>query len=227
MSSFQLPQAHELTSPDNLILAVSLTCALLFWINVRNPPSLPRTAAKTASTALLSCLSAARRGPTLLSLALALGATGDAFLAWSDGDAAFLGGLSSFLAAHVLYIKLFVEVGGDTSLLLAETWRTSLAVGMGLVAPGINVLLMPKISGKLRGPVAAYSAAIFLMFMSVLTVSNRQVVTGALLFTTSDVILASDRFLLSPQSAHRPWMQYAVWGLYYSGQLLIALGLAE
>lgn len=212
--------------PGSTILLLSLVCAVLFWVNVRSPPNLFRTTAKTAATALLAVLSATRHGPVLLSLALALGAAGDAFLAWSEGDTAFLGGLSSFLVAHLVYIKLFLQVGGGTSLFLAETWRVSLAVAMGLVAPLMNVLLMPRVSRSLKVPVAVYSVAIFIMFLSVLTVANQLVVCGALLFTTSDVILASDRFLVPAEAAYRPLMQYAVWALYYSGQLLIAVGFA-
>jgi uncharacterized membrane protein YhhN len=43
---------------------------------------------------------------------LALSALGDAFLA-HEGDAAFLGGLGSFLAAHILYAVLFIVSVGD------------------------------------------------------------------------------------------------------------------
>lgn len=152
---------------------------------------------------------------------------GDAFLSWSDGNAVFLGGLTSFLAAHVVYGKLFVSTGGGsggTSLLLSETWRVSLAVVMALVAPGFGAMLLPRVDTALRGPVAVYSAAITAMFLCALTVESQQVVAGALLFTASDIVLASDRFMVPVDSVHRPWMQYAVWALYYSGQLLIALG---
>lgn len=212
-------------NPD-ITLALSLTSSLLFWINVRKSPSLPRTVAKTAATALLAAAAASRQGSALLSLALLLGAVGDAFLSWSDSDAAFLGGLAAFLASHIVYAKLFVSAGAGTALLLGETWRLSLAGGMALVGPGFNTLLLPRVRPALRGPVVLYSAAITAMFLSALTLDNRQVVTGALIFTASDIILASERFIVPADSAHRPWMQYAVWGLYYSGQLLIATGTA-
>jgi uncharacterized membrane protein YhhN len=224
MSSSCLSSAW-MTEPDGLVVLLSSASAFIFWVNVRKPPSIFRTTAKTVATVLLAVLSATRHGPALLSLALTLGATGDAFLAWSEGDTAFLGGLGSFLVAHLLYIRLFLQIGGDTTLLLSETWRVSLAVVMGVVAPFMNVLLMPRVGRKLRVPVAVYSIAIFTMFLSVLTVDNRRVVYGALLFTASDVILASDRFLAPAEAIYRPVMQYAVWTLYYTGQLLIATGL--
>lgn len=223
MASYDL--ASVTSDHDTLLLVLSITSASLFWISVRQPPSLFRTSVKTASTALLALLTRHADSP-LLPLALTLGAAGDAFLACGDSDTFFLGGLASFLSAHIVYIRLFLSIGEEGKVQIAsETWRLSLALAMGLVAPGMNVLLMPRVDRKLRAPVLVYSAAILVMFLSVLTVERTAVVMGALLFTTSDVLLASDRFLVAPDSAHRVWMQYAVWPLYYAGQLLIALGL--
>lgn len=229
MASSLSAVVDALANPD-ILLALSGVSSLLFWINVRRRPSLPRAVAKTASTALLAAFSASRHAPsTLLPLALALGSVGDAFLAWSDGDGAFLGGLASFLASHIAYAKLFVSVGGGTDLLLGEgeTWRLSLTGVMALVGPAFNAVLLPKVGSGLRAPVIVYSAAITAMFVSALTVTDQQVVTGALLFTASDIILASEKFIVPAGSVHKPWMQYSVWGLYYSGQLLIALGSTE
>ena len=48
-------------------------------------------------------LAVVENGPLLLFAALALSAVGDAFLS-REGDRAFLGGLASFLAAHLAYI---------------------------------------------------------------------------------------------------------------------------
>jgi uncharacterized membrane protein YhhN len=44
---------------------------------------------------------------------------------------------------------------------------------------------------------------------------------GAVLFIVSDAILATDRFRME-----LPMRDYAVWGSYYAGQFLIALGSA-
>lgn len=223
-------------SAQDVLLALSVASSVLFGINTRSPRSLGRTVAKTSATALLAALAALRggsEGSALLPLALGLGAVGDAFLSWSDGDGVFLAGLANFLVAHVLYAKLFVDQqpgghgGGfpQMSLLLGETWRVFVAGLMGLAAPGFAAVLLPRVGRGLRVPVAVYSAVITAMFACALTaVESTQVVAGTLLFTASDMILASDRFLVSADSVHRPWMQYAVWTLYYSGQLLIALG---
>jgi uncharacterized membrane protein YhhN len=214
-------------SPPSLVLGLSATTAILFTFQVRNQISLTRTFSKTASTTLLSTFVALSQGPSLIIAALALGSLGDACLAWDDGDGAFLCGLSSFLVAHLLYIKAFIDVGGGTERFLADSWRVSLAAVMGLFAPALNLLMMPRVGRKLQAPVAVYSVVIFLMFLSVLAVDDGRVVGGALLFTASDAILATDRFLVGPSSRHRVWMQYSVWILYYSGQFLIALGVTR
>ena len=205
------------------ILAASTASSLAFLSCVRGNPSPLRTASKTTATALLAALVASCGGPPVLACALALGALGDAFLAWSEGDGAFLGGLGSFLCAHVLYAKLFSVLGGGVAQIQVEGWRQLLAVAMLLVGPGFNYLLFSNTGPTLRVPVLAYSAVILSMYISALTVDNGLLIAGAVLFTVSDIILATEKFLVSRTSSHRPWMQYAVWMLYYSGQLLIAL----
>lgn len=213
---------------DSAVLAASIGAAVLYSAKVRSPPSRLRMVVKTASTALLSAVAAMRGGPLLLVGALALGAIGDAFLAWDD-EASFLCGLGSFLVAHILYIAVFTQtdVGRETrhEILLSGGWRTFVAGALALLVPIMILLLIPRISRALRPPVVVYSLVIFVMALAALTLDSTQVVSGALMFTSSDSILAADRFLVPPASSHRPWMQHAVWILYYSGQLLIALGL--
>ncbi|KAL2174442.1 YhhN-like protein [Thermothelomyces heterothallicus CBS 202.75] len=86
-------------------------------------------------------------------------------------------------------------------------------------------ILVPRIDQGLRPPVVLYSLTILVMALTALTVDSSRVVAGSLMFSASDAILATDRFLVSQASSHRAWMQPAVWVLYYFGQLLIAVGL--
>ena len=216
-------------TPTQGVLAASAGFAALYQLQVRSQPSVPRCIVKTASTGLLSALAALRGAPTLLSSALALGATGDAFLAF-DGDNAFLSGLTSFLTAHVLYIKLLSDthpagsVAAQLGLLGAGGWRTYAAGAVALSVSGMIAQLMPKVKKELRAPVVVYSLTIAAMSLLALTAENAKVTVGALLFTASDAILSADKFLVHPQSRWRGLMQHAVWVLYYSGQLLITLG---
>lgn len=211
----------------SILLAASIASSVTNLYFVRANPSLPRTATKTLATALLAAVVADHQGPSILALALLLGSIGDALLAWSDDDTVFLGGLSSFLCAHVLYTNLFLREGGGLPQIQADTWRQWMAAVMLLAGPVFNVLLFSNTGPTLRVPVLVYSAVILGMYLSALTLDNVGLISAALLFTLSDMVLATERFLLAKASYHRAWMQYAVWVLYYTGQLLIALSLVE
>ncbi|KAK0668797.1 YhhN-like protein [Cercophora samala] len=216
---------------DSAVLAASIGSAVVYQAMVRASPSYSRMVIKTASTALLSVFSYLRGGPALLVGALALGSTGDAFLAWND-ETSFLFGLASFLVAHILYIILFLHAGpgaGDIGAKLqvlqsGDTWRLGTAGALAVSVPAMIVQLMPKVGKGLRAPVAVYSLTIFVMALMALTLESKEIVIGAVMFASSDSILAAGRFLVPTTSAHQGWMHHAVWALYYGGQLLIALG---
>ncbi|TIV50381.1 MAG: lysoplasmalogenase, partial [Mesorhizobium sp.] len=186
-------------------------------------PRLARSAAKTLAVALLAALAVMQGGPLLLVAALALSAAGDAFLS-RDGEKAFLGGLASFLVAHVAYIALFLEVGGGIGLLAAEPWRGAVALAMAVFVVLMLAALWRRVGPSLRIPIAVYVAAILAMGISALTTFYAWVIAGAVLFMASDGLLAAERFLLAAISPHRVWMRYAVWVLYYAAQLAITLG---
>ena len=107
--------------------------------------------------------------------------------------------------------ELTILVGGFTSnfalvsvVMLAALWRR--------VGPGLRI------------PIAVYVAAILAMGTSALTTSSLSLIGGAILFMASDGLLATEKFLVAAISAHRAWMRFAVWALYYAAQLAITLG---
>lgn len=210
---------------DNSIAIASLTSSFLYLLYVRSSPSSLRAFYKVSATGLLSLLAYRQGGLSaqFLGPALALGTIGDGFLAWS-GDKNFLKGLTSFLVAHLFYIALFWRIGGGLDAFWAEKWHQYIAGGMLLLAPIMNLILMPNVSRTLQTPVAAYSAVILVMVLSVLTLNNETIITGATLFALSDAILSTEEFVMPKQSIFRAWMQYSVWILYYSGQSLITWG---
>ncbi|POR31167.1 Lysoplasmalogenase [Tolypocladium paradoxum] len=216
---------HNLPVLDTAILVISASAAILYGTQIRATPSHSRMISKAASTALLSLFAGVRGESSLFMItALALGSVGDAFLAW-PGEKAFLRGLGSFLVAHIFYIILFARLGGGIEQILSDTWRQALATAILALAPVMAFVLVPRVGSALRLPIVLYSSIILVMVLTVLTVQNHQVITGAILFALSDSILATDEFVVPADSHHRVWMQYAVWNLYYSGQLLIASGL--
>ncbi len=218
-----MPFPGGLTALPNGALVLSAIAAFIYLLIVTHPPAWRRTAAKTLSTALLALLALLEDGPTLLVIALALGSLGDAFLA-NDGEKAFLGGLASFLAAHLAYVGLFWVAGEGFAPLAGEYWRWIAGLALVVFAGFMLKTLLPAVGGELKTPVSIYIAAIALMGLTALTLDRSLVLLGAAMFIASDTILATEKFLLADISPHRQWTPHAVWALYYLGQLAIALG---
>jgi uncharacterized membrane protein YhhN len=216
-----MPFAGGIEATANATLLFSLAAAIVYGLILNTRETLLRSAVKTLAVALLAALAAIQGGPLLLIAALALSALGDAFLS-RDGEKAFLGGLASFLAAHLAYIALFSLVGAGLEP-LSQPWRAALAVVMAAFAATMLFMLWRRVGPDLRLPVAAYAAAILGMGVSALTLDNVWVIMGAVLFMASDGLLAAEKFLVAAISPHREWMRYAVWALYYAAQLMITL----
>lgn len=153
----------------------------------------------------------------LIGLVFSLG--GDIALMFQEERKWFVAGLVSFLLGHIAYSVVFLVMGGFV------WWQLVLVVG--LVAFGIWFyrLMSPNL-GKMKMPVIAYMIIISLMVLSAVgtfasaVLSSTQawmIVLGALLFFSSDVILAANRFW-------KPWEKnrYSL-ALYYGGQMLLAL----
>lgn len=199
------------------LLVLSALGFLIYLVLLRQKTSLKRTVAKTVAVGALAVLAFHAGGPLLLVLALALSAAGDAFLA-HEGDPAFLGGLGSFLLAHIAYAVLLLSSGPGLS---AAPVPGVLAVVAFALVMGT---LMVRNAGPLALPVAAYVLAIAVMGLGGVTLGG-MVLLGAALFMASDAILGSEKFLISESSPARRLTGPAVWVLYYAGQALITLGL--
>jgi uncharacterized membrane protein YhhN len=217
-----MPFAGGIEATANATLLFSLAAAVVYGLILNTRETLLRSAVKTLAVALLAALAAVQGGPLLLVAALALSALGDAFLS-RDGDKAFLGGLASFLAAHLAYIALFFLAGSGFELLW-QSWRAVLAIAIAAFVVAMLVMLWRRVAPDLRLPVAAYAAAILGMGVSALTLDNVWIIVGAVLFMASDGLLAAEKFLVAAISPHREWMRHAVWALYYAAQLMITLG---
>ncbi|TSE12868.1 lysoplasmalogenase [Mesorhizobium intechi] len=218
-----MPFAGGIDANANATLIFSLVAAVIYAFTLGMPPSLARSAAKTLAVAMLAVLSALQGGPLLLVAALALSAVGDAFLS-RDGEKAFLGGLASFLVAHIVYIALFLRSGGGVGLLGAEPWRGAIALALAVFVTIMLAALWRRVGPGLRAPITIYVVAILAMGVAALTTNSVWVIGGAVLFMASDGLLATEKFLVAAISPHRAWMRLAVWVLYYTAQLGITLG---
>lgn len=197
--------------------ALSALGFVVYLFMLGQPSSLTRTIAKTVAVGALAGLALHAGGPLLLVLALILSALGDAFLA-HEGDVAFLGGLASFLAAHIAYAVLFLSTGPGFADASVPGLLAVIVFGAGMGT------LMVRKAGPLALPVAAYVLAIAVMGLGGVTLGGL-VLLGAALFMASDAILGSEKFLMPENSPARRLTSPAVWVLYYAGQVLITLGL--
>lgn len=153
----------------------------------------------------------------LVAVGLVLSAIGDVCLVFPDR---FVPGLTSFLLAHVVYVVAFLTStpGGGA----AAGW----IVGLAIFTASYLRFLWPHL-GRMRVPVACYVAVIATMAWAaarragvpdVPEPSATRALVGALLFMTSDGILAANRFVHRFASAHG-WVMVT----YYAAQTLIAL----
>ncbi len=216
------PYPGGLESTANGLLLFSALFALLYALMLERPPHWRRTAAKVLAVLLLLVAAIERDGPWLLVAALAFGAAGDGFLAY-DGDRAFLGGLASFLAAHIAYVALFVTSEAGVRLPLAGGIAVIVLL-VGFVAV-MGRILLPAADRALRVPVVFYMAAIFAMGAAAALYAHPVVLAGALLFVASDAALGTGRFVLAADHRLQRPLQLFVWGSYWLAQTVILTGM--
>jgi len=130
----------------------------------------------------------------------------------------FVAGLGAFFVAQVLYTAGFALHGGSF---------VDYAIGAAIVA----VLVVPlclRFVGALRRsggeklvvPVLAYMGAIGTMAASAIASGNTFAIVGALLFVTSDSLIAETRFV-----GERPWGPLAIMVTYHLAQAGLVLSL--
>ncbi|WP_171170595.1 lysoplasmalogenase [Ruegeria sp. HKCCA0370] len=209
-----------------LLFWIACGCALGYLPLTSRPAGSLRTVLKTASVALLAVTAIMNGGPWLLVLALALCATGDALLS-RETDATFMTGIAAFAAGHLAYIALFLTLPiSSAGLILSAP-----AIVWSLIILGIIMatLLAPR-AGDLKGPVLAYIPIILGMGITVLALPDagplRWAFPAAMAFIASDLILATEKFLLPPHHPALKVTPYLVWPLYWGAQLGFVLAFA-
>lgn len=205
-------------------LAVSGLLGLGYFRYIEEAPGTKRTVCKTSPIMLLAVCAAMAGGPVLLIVALALSALGDAFLAY-EGDRPLLGGLSSFLLAHVAYIALFLPMA-DIGVLSDQTWRLVAGAAVVALSLGMAVRLYRPV-GNLAGPVMAYVTVIAVMVLLSLMLDDVMIFAGAMIFMASDTALALRIFVFRPGSRENRIAGLFVWASYYVAQLVLTLVLLD
>lgn len=208
---------------SSVALAASLALALFHFRWLERPASHPRAVLKTVPVLLLAVYAFLAGAPLLLVVALALGALGDACLAY-EGETAFIAGLAAFLFSHLAYVALFwpaIEPG----LVVGSPWRYAVAWTL-VVLLGMMLLVLWRPAGKLVVPIAVYAVAIIAMALSALMLRPVPPSAGAALFVMSDAALAVQKFLVKPGSPVTKRLKFFVWGTYYAAQLIFTLAFA-
>jgi uncharacterized membrane protein YhhN len=199
-------------------------CALVYLPLSPRPANASRSLLKTASVALLAIIALLHAAPLLLVLALALCALGDALLS-RETDCTFMAGIGAFAAGHLAYIALFLTYpASDLTLIFDKPGFFWSLIILGIIAA---TLLAPR-AGDLKIPVLAYIPIILGMGITVLALPEagalRWALPAALAFIASDLILATEKFLLPAGHPALKITPYLVWPLYWGAQagLLIA-----
>lgn len=166
---------------------------------------------------------------SLVVLGLLLSSAGDVLLFLDDSSPKpkpeyFIGGLGSFLLAHVSYAAAF-WYGTKPRRALHPTSISVMLPRFAVLLAGLLVVLVPRIpEADLVVPVIIYGAAItamcFLALNKMLTRASASAwlgFVGAAVFMLSDVLLAVNRFV-----APLPYAHALVMSTYYAAQFAIA-----
>jgi uncharacterized membrane protein YhhN len=136
----------------------------------------------------------------ILLTALAFSWIGDVILLFADrGEIYFILGLVAFLLSHIFYIVLF----NKQTISKTISNKLSFGAGIGLIVIYFSMMITtlgPKL-GSLTVPVVIYAIVISTMLYFALegsfqweAIPNHSVLIGALLFISSDSILAFNKF---------------------------------
>lgn len=153
---------------------------------------------------------------------------GDIILMFTDkGELYFIVGLVAFLISHLLYITLFLKQHNPNNGIRNPLfWISCMIVAFYLRS--MLVVLFPTL-GALKIPVSVYAATISIMLVVALkgyfswgNFGKYYVLLGAVLFVSSDSLLAIDKF-------HSPF-PFATFGIMFSylmAQWLIMKGILK
>jgi len=159
------------------------------------------------------------RDNLILGAALGFSCLGDILLALPGRR--FIHGLLSFLAAHFIYILLFVRNWPRP--LRPSGGQMTMAAGVLIYSLVLSNWLSPDL-GTLAGPVMVYICAITVMALSAVLAGFAKpwVWIGAVLFLLSDSMIAAGKF-----KTPVPLSNYLVWVTYYLAQYGIAIGFLQ
>ncbi len=131
----------------------------------------------------------------------------------------FIGGLASFLVAHLAYVVAFVL--GATSWLGAVIGLVIAVAALATIGRVI-VAAVRKSEPSLTAPVTGYMAVISSMVVAACATAEAVTIVGAVSFFASDGILAANKFV-----GRIPAGRFAVMGTYHVAQFCFVTALVR
>jgi uncharacterized membrane protein YhhN len=211
------------TGPSTALLAVALVFAVGDWVaRLRHDKRLEYICKPTVLAALIgvavTVLPAADLGPRRwwFVAALAFSLVGD--IALMLPTELFVAGLTAFLVGHLCYLGGF-WVRGPGALALG----VAAAVVVTVVAPfGARIVRGLRHRPQLLGPVLLYMLVISAMAATALATGNVLAGVGAVLFVSSDTMIAWNRFVRPVAGA-----DVGIMVTYHLGQAALVLSLVH
>lgn len=210
------------TATGILCLSVALGTSYL-WI-LPQDKTVVRAVWKTLPVLLLALYAFLIGAHPLLVAALALGALGDWSLAF-EGDRAFIGGVASFLSAHVAYVALLATTS-DPAIALGEPWRVVAGALVALLTLGVLARIW-RPAGQLALPIGVYVLLFMVLVWLTLGLADPFVFVGAALFIVSDIVLTIRKYWTGPGHPIDSAAAYFVWVTYFAAQVILTLTLSE
>jgi uncharacterized membrane protein YhhN len=207
------------------LVALAATAAVAYGAYfLARPTSFLRAIVKTTFMAATAGALFSAGAPFPLLIAIACSVLGDFFLAFKTRWTLPLG-ILSFLLAQLAYILIFTAIwffSGDNSPLLP---RYIAMTGVIVTAIAFVVWMAPKLGWMALG-VVPYAIAITGMGVAAMWLPwvGWPAMIGALLFLTSDFVLAAELFRLPADAPARRITAPVVWWTYAAAQALIVWG---
>lgn len=204
--------------PAWLILGTAVIAGVSYAASWNLPLSLVAAATwKGAGVALLALYAGWRARNAdgwLLCAVMAFGAAGDVLLE----TAGLIAGAVAFLIGHLFAIALYLR-----------NRRPALSLSQGLLAIAVvsatvaTAWLLPADRAGAPG-VALYALGLSAMAATawISRFPRLRVGLGAMMFVASDLLI----FARSGPLSEAAWIGFAIWGLYFAGQVLICVGVS-
>jgi uncharacterized membrane protein YhhN len=206
-------------TPARLALAAAVVGGVSYiasWnLPLSEAASLAWKGAGVGFLALYAALKARSLDGWLICAVMAFGAAGDVLL----GAAGMEVGAAAFLVGHLIAIWLYARNPRPATTLSQRI------VPIVLVPATVAIAWMLPTDRAGAAPVALYALGLAAMaaFAWLSRFPRYRVGIGALMFVGSDLLI----FARSGPLEGQAWVGYAIWTLYFGGQLLIVLGVTR